>query len=67
MSEKDLIRITVNCPKELRERVRIRAEKEGRTMTDVVMEALNNYADGGDLKRIYEKLERRITELENKK
>ena len=67
MPEKELIRITVNCPKELRERVRIRAEKEGRSMTDIIMEALNNYADGGDLKQIYERLERRIEELENQK
>lgn len=66
MSKQEIARFIINIPAELKERVRERANREGRTMTDIIIEYLNEYAQESDVLESIKRIERRLDLLEKK-
>ena len=47
-NDSQLIRLTILIPKDIREKIREMSFKEHRTMTDIVIEAIEKYIDSRD-------------------
>lgn len=66
MTEKKLRQFSGMLPAELLDRVKLKADREGRTLTGILAECFNDYVKEGDLQEQIDHLKKRLDELEKK-